>query len=202
MPPRAFSLLVITDWSLGQETLLRRLEAALGAGSGIAVQHRHPGQTDRLFFEEGQALRELCDRFSAPLFINGRVDLALALNAHLHCTSRSMSPRQCRPLMGQRWISVSVHAPEDDATDADIALVSPVFKPLSKTNDHRAPLGVAGFEKLARQLPCTSVALGGIDASNAHHLRGHPLSCISGVLHADDSQAAARTLLQCATLAT
>lgn len=188
-----FSLIVITDWALND--LLLRVEAVLQAGSGIAIQHRHPGATDREFFNEAVALDRLCRAANAPLFINGRLDIALALGANLHCTSRSLTPSDVRGRFGG-LISCVVHAEADSTDGADLALVSPVFAPKSKPDDTRPTLGAAGFERLARALPCPAFALGGIDTTNAGSVKAAGVAVISAVLHAHDPKAAARSLLQ------
>ncbi len=193
--PLPFRVLVITDWSLGNDELLRRLALALRAGPGLAVQHRHPGTPDRQFFDEAVRVKQVCDAAGAPLFVNSRLDVALAVGAHLHCTSHSLPAREVRRLLPDRWISCVVHAEGDDVEGADLALVSPVFRPRSKPDDTRPPLGAAGFERLAATLPCSAFALGGVDASTAGSLAGAGVAVISGVLHAADPEAAARALL-------
>lgn len=196
-----FSLLLITDWSLGKDLLLSRLDAALSAGPGIAVQHRHPGATDRELFEEGVLLKALCHRHGAPWFVNGRIDLALALDAHLHCTSSSLEPRIARPFLPGRLISTVVHDVRDSVDGADAALVSPVFTPGSKPDDRRSPLGVDGFLKIAQALPCPAIALGGITPENRRRVDAPAVAVISSVLHAVDPRAAAQALLLEPTLA-
>jgi thiamine-phosphate pyrophosphorylase len=193
--PLPFSLIVITDWALGRDTLLSRLEAALAAGPGIAVQHRHPGVTDRRFYDEALDVAALCRKANAPLFINSRLDVALALDAHLHCTSTSLTPRTARPFLPSRWISCAVHSAEDDCADADLALVSPVFAPKSKPDDTRLPLGPDGYARLAAALPCPAFALGGMEPANVGGVKAPGVAVISAVLRAADPAAAARALV-------
>jgi thiamine-phosphate pyrophosphorylase len=160
------------------------------------VQHRHVGATDRLFFEEAVALAEVCAKANAPLFINGRLDVALALKAHLHCTTRSLRPVEVRARLPGRWISTVVHAVGDDVTSADLALVSPVFAPGSKPNDVRPPLGAEGFGEISRALPCPAFALGGVSAETAPLLGQRAgVAAISSVLTANDPKAVVRALL-------
>lgn len=196
MKPLPFSLIIITDWALGPERLLGQLEAALKAGPGVAVQHRHPGVSDRTFFDEARQLAELCRKADAPLFINSRLDVALALDAHLHCTSTSLTPREVRRLLPDRWISCAVHSTGDLVDGADLALVSPVFRPGSKPTDSRAPLGVEGYTRLARALPCPAFALGGLEPANVASVRAPGVAVISAVLRALDPAAAVRALLE------
>lgn len=188
-----FSLVVITDWGLGAERLLAQLGRALTV-PGLAVQHRHPGAADGVFFDEVRQLASLCARAKAPLFVNGRLDVALAVGAHLHCTSTSLRPSQVRPHLRGGLVSCGVHDGED-ADGADLALVSPVFAPGSKPLDPRPTLGAAGYARLAAGLPCPAFALGGVTPENAKTLAAPGLATITGVLHAADPAAAARALL-------
>lgn len=188
-----FSVMLITDWGL--DDLLDRVDAALGAG-GVAVQHRHPGVIDRTFFEEGQRLKAVCDRHGAPLFVNGRLDVALALDAHLHLPSRALRLEDVRPHAGSRWISVAVHdeAEARAAQGASLALVSPVFPPGSKPTDMRPPLGVEGFRKLAALCGCPAFALGGMTPERAREVNADGVAVIGAISRADDPRAAAADL--------
>jgi thiamine-phosphate pyrophosphorylase len=191
-----FSVIVITDWSLGRARLLEQVARALEAGPGVAVQHRHVGATDAQFFEEAQALAAVCARVEAALFINGRLDVALALGAHLHCTTRSLRPTDLRTRLSGRWISTVVHGPGDDVTGADLALVSPVFSPGSKPDDARQPLGPEGFDAIARTLPCPAFALGGVSVESVRSLhRPAGVAAISSVFKAEKPQDVVAALL-------
>lgn len=193
-------LLVITDWSLGADELLGRLAHLVELGPAVGVQHRHPGATGRQFLEEGRQLATLLRPGGLPLFVNGRLDVALLLGAHLHLPASGVDPALARThLPAGRWLSVAVHdaAEASRAELAELALVSPVFAPRSKPFDPRPPLGVSGFDALARRLNCPAFALGGVDVASASSLAGHAhgLATISGVLAASDPAQAARDLL-------
>lgn len=177
-------LIVITDWELGD--LLQRLERALEAGPGIAIQHRHPEATARQFFDEAVKLRE---RFpSVPLFINRRLDVALALGAWLHLPAYGLLPADVQGRVER--VSVAVHSLEEArrAQGADLALVSPVFG-----KGDAKPLGVEGFARIAAALPCPAFALGGVTA-RVPGAAGHAV--ISAVLRAADPRAAAAAMLR------
>ncbi|HET9451130.1 MAG TPA: thiamine phosphate synthase [Aggregicoccus sp.] len=192
-------LVVITDWRLPREQLLRALEQALAAGPGVALQHRHPEAPLRLFLEEARLLAALCERRGNPLFVNGRLDVALLVGAHLHLPAGGLRPADVRPLLPPgRLLSAAVHDAREaaDAVGADLALVSPVFSPGSKPQDSRPVLGPAGFGALRAALPCPAFALGGITAQTAAALPDAAgFAVISGVLGAADPAAAARALL-------
>lgn len=197
MTPEDIRLVLITDWSLGP-SLLPAVERALQAGPGIAVQHRHPGAEVRLVHDEAVALQAVTSRHGAPLFINGHLDVALALGTHVHCPGDGLDPAEVRKVLPPaRWLSLPVHALNDvpDGAMADLALVSPVFTPGSKPDDARPTLGPDGFLALAKVLSCTAVALGGISPTTARELPGERYACLTAVLRAEDPLQAARELL-------
>lgn len=163
MSPPGFRLLLVTDWA--RPDCLARVTDALAAGGPVAVQHRHPGATDRAFFDEGQRLAEACAARGVPLFVNGRLDVALALSAHLHLPTRALAPADVRP-RHPRWLSAAWHPLEEAVPPegVDLLLASPVAAPGSKPGDARPRLGVDGFHR-ARALagPVPVFALGGVD---------------------------------------
>jgi thiamine-phosphate pyrophosphorylase len=189
---------VITDWQIAD--LLDRLQPVLALGPSVAVQHRHPSAADRLFFEEGRALASRCARFGNPLFVNGRLDIALLLDAHLHLPARGIAVGDVRPhLPTPRWVSIAVHDLEEATASrgADLALISPVYRPGSKSIADRPALGPEGFEKLAKVVSCAAFALGGIAPSNAHQMMGAAgFAAISSVLKANNPRDAAVSLLR------
>ncbi len=176
---------------------LRVLEEVLAAGPGIAVQARRPGTTTHIYMSEARQLAALCARFEAPLFVSARVDVALVLGAHLHLPAHAIPALEARKLLPEGvMISCAVHDEREarDAVGADFALVSPVFKPGSKPDYSRTPLGVEGFERVSRALGCPAFALGGISAENfPEGARG--AAVISSVLSASSPREAARALL-------
>ncbi len=197
--PALPELILITDWSLGGPVLLARLADALAVSPRIAVQHRHPEITARQFLAEARQVAELCAKGGNLLFVNGRLDVALLVEAHLHLPAQGLHPLDVRGhLPPDRLISAAVHDAGEaaDAKGASFALVSPVFAPTSKPKDPRPPLGVQGFEALAATLGCPCFALGGVTPQTAGQIpRPHGLAVIGSVLHAQDPAAAAAAIL-------
>src|SRR5262249_28396906 len=152
-------LIVITDWTLPEDTHRAALEAVAALGPEICIQHRDPGAPVRGFLERARWLAALTHRSGAQLSVNGRLDVALLVDAHLHLPldgPRALDVRRC--LRG-RWISTAVHSESElaDACGCDAVLLSPVFSPGSKPGDTRSPLGSEGFERLVRRaspVPC------------------------------------------------
>jgi thiamine-phosphate pyrophosphorylase len=189
-------LILITDWRIPK--LLRRVERALEAGPEVAVQHREPGASIRAFLEHARALATLCEQKERSLFVNGRLDVALALGAHLHLPAGGMTAAEARPHLPGRWISVAVHNKVEaaQATSSDLALVSPVYRPGSKRDDERAPLEPPGFHALARALPCPAYALGGMTPDTITSLAPPGVAIISAILEAADAYRAAAECLR------
>jgi thiamine-phosphate pyrophosphorylase len=179
-------LILITDWRIPD--LLQRVEQALDAGPEVAVQHREPGAPVRASLEHARALAELCERKQRAFFVNGRLDVAIALGAHLHLPAGGMTAAEARPHLSAGWISVAVHndAEARTAAGADFALVSPVNRAGSKPDDRRPPLGAEGFQALSRLLPCPAYALGGMTPASISSLAPPGAAVISAVLGSKD----------------
>lgn len=200
MTAPGFRLLLVTDWE--RPDALARLEAALAAGGPLAVQHRHPGASDRVFYAEGARLAEACARRGVPLFVNGRLDVALALGAHLHLPTRALAPADARPHLAG-WLSAAWHPAEEPAPPrgVEFLLAAPVFAPGSKPGDARPRLGVEGFHR-ARSLaaPVPVFALGGLDERTVGLLRAEGpvagVAVISAVLGAPSPARAVEALLR------
>ncbi len=174
------AVIVITDWSMGEEALLAQLARA----GRVAVQHRNPGVTARVYFEQAVRLKAQCDALGAELFVSGRLDVALALGTHLHLPARAVLPADVK-LDG--WVSVAVHdeAEAGRAQGADLALLSPVFETGSKPD--ATPLGPEGFARLAKLTPCPAYALGGLTPDRLALLPSAAgAAVISAVLRAED----------------
>lgn len=198
MSPALPDLIVITDWSLPRGELLSRIESLEGFGGQVAVQYRHPGVPVLQALQEARVLARICARLGMALFVNGRLDVALRVGAHLHLPSRGLRAGEVRPVLPpDRWISAAAHdAIElEDAAGADLVLLSPVFRPLSKS-DTRPTLGVSGLEALAARTRARPYALGGIGADNAGSVPARfGLAAIGSVLHARDARQAVEALL-------
>ena len=183
-------LIVITDWAIeGLEQKLARLRPL---GEQVAIQHRAPDMAPEEFLRKARALVKL----GLPLFINGQVDVAVTVGAHLHLPDGGPTASRCRARLPDKLISVAVHTASAEVTGADLALVSPVFTPGSKPDDRRPPLGPEGFARIAASLPCPSYALGGIGPQNIGQIPDAAgAAVISSVLKAADPLVAARALL-------
>jgi thiamine-phosphate pyrophosphorylase len=164
------SLYVTDRAAIGEERLLRVLEAL--AGAPVSVELREKDAEDRDVLRLAAAAR---DRLGAmvPLSVNRRFDIALAAGAggvHLPADGLPLSRVRAHTPRGFR-IGVSTHAAEEAsaaiAAGADVVVIGPIFDTPSKRS-YGAPLGPAALEALPRadSHACEVFAIGGIGEGN------------------------------------
>ena len=74
-------LIVVTDWTLPDEAHRAALETVAALGPEVCIQHRDPGAPVRGFLERARWLSTLTGRSGAQLAVNGRLDVALLVDA-------------------------------------------------------------------------------------------------------------------------
>jgi thiamine-phosphate pyrophosphorylase len=169
-------VLQITAADVLPEAALRARLAAIArlppeARAGYAVQLRDPGLPSRALLALGGWLREETRALGAALWVNDRLDVALALGADgVHLGRRSVTVADARALLPPgTWISLACHAPaeveEAAALGADGALLSPIFPSPGKG----PAIGVEALREARARVRAgfPIVALGGVDAQNA-----------------------------------
>jgi len=197
-PPK---LVLVTDrHATGGRELGDVVAAALDAGLP-AVQLRDKDLPGRLLLALAERLRALTTRTGALLFVNDRVDVAIAAGADgVHLGGGSMPVDVVRGLLPPgALVGVSTHAAREvAATQADFAFFGPVYDTPSK-----AGFGpVQGVPRLREAVATARVpvlAIGGVTAANAPALRAAGvagIAVIRAVLSAEDPAAATRALLR------
>lgn len=182
--------------------LLWVLEQALEGGVR-AVQLREKDLGGRALLELAREVKRLCDGYGAELFVNDRVDVALAADAAgVHLAADSMPAATARTLLGAgRKIGVSTHSPAEvraaARAGADFVVFGPVFATPSKTRfgDPQGPPALRAVTDGAR-LPV--FAIGGVAERNLPEIKAagtDRVALISAVSEAPDPKAAARSLL-------
>ena len=173
-------------------------ELATGGGADLALHARGHTLTGLEHYE--LAVR-LSDSPSVRLFINDRLDIALAVDAKgVQLTPESLSPEEARRLSARWWIGKSVHnlaeAEAAQAGGADYLLAGPVFP--TATHPDRAPLGLGALREIVG-LGLPVLAIGGVTARNAHEVReagAHGAAAIRALWDATEPAAAARQMLE------
>lgn len=165
--------------------------AALPAGVA-AVQLRQP-LPPRALLQRATALRQICDRHAARLFVNDRADVSFAAGCGVHLPSRGFSPGEARALGLE--VAQSVHSPAEAAqSSADFVVFAPVFETPGKN-----PQGISALREACRASAVPVLALGGVDEDNARSCidaGAAGVACIRSVLGTRDPGAAVRRLLQ------
>jgi thiamine-phosphate pyrophosphorylase len=183
--------------------------AASGLDPGdVAVQLRERDLDGRALAELARALRATTTTAGVRLFINDRIDVALAVGADgVHLGGMSLRPAEARAMAPALAIAVSTHGVAEvrAALDDPARVAFAVFGPIRDTPSKRRygpPLGVGALTDAAG-LGVPLLALGGVDATDVPELvaaGAYGLACIRPVMAADDPGQAVRTL--CRALAT
>jgi thiamine-phosphate pyrophosphorylase len=197
-------LYLITDRAATNGRPLDQVVAAALAGAGdrageVAVQLREKDLEARELLELARSLRAVTAAAGAQLFINDRVDVALAANADgVHLGGRSLAPADVRTLAPRLRIGVSTHTRAEveraAAAGADFVVFGPVFATPSK------PGFFVGLDRLVQvvALGVPVLALGGIDEKNAYQciLAGASgVACIRSVMSTTKIDKAVSSLL-------
>ncbi|SNB48070.1 thiamine phosphate synthase [Geobacter sp. DSM 9736] len=200
--PVDFRLYLITDRHQARGNLLDRVEQALSGGIK-AVQLREKDLVSRELFELATEMRKLTAQYGALLFINDRIDIALAVDADgIHLGGDSIPLYKARHLVGKnKMIGVSCHnqisAMNAQDKGADFITYGPVFYTPSKAQ-YGEPLGLSKLKQVTESLTIPVFGLGGVTLDNAHQVMAagtHGISLISAVLAADRPQQAAESLI-------
>jgi len=108
-------LYLVTDRDLCGDRSLEDMILRSVRGGARYVQVREKDQSTRAFIEEAVKIKEILKPYSAPLIINDRVDVALAVKADgVHVGQDDMPYKMARLLMGPgAIIGLSVETWED-----------------------------------------------------------------------------------------
>jgi thiamine-phosphate pyrophosphorylase len=164
-------LIVITDAALARP---RRVEdvvrAALEAGAP-AVQLRDKTANARSLFEQAVALRKLTREYGALLFVNDRLDVALAAGADgVHLGPDDMPPEAARRAAPPPFIigwstDDPEHARRAEAAGIDYLGTGAVFGTTSKDVSGQR-IGPEGLRRVVESVKIPVVGIGGVDERN------------------------------------
>jgi thiamine-phosphate pyrophosphorylase len=197
LDPATLLLCAITDdLRDGADGLVARAAAAVEGGATM-VQLRLKDEPARTLVAIARAL---VARLPVPVIVNDRVDVALAAGAAgVHVGAEDVPVAAIRPFVPEGFvIGASVTGAGDlpGVEGADYAGIGPVFPTFSKA-DAAPVLGIARFGELAAQARVPSVAIGGVDATNAGEIvraGASGIAVIRAVFGSGDPRAAALAL--------
>jgi thiamine-phosphate pyrophosphorylase len=198
-----FDLYLVTDRTQTQSRdLLVVLEQALQGGVR-AVQLREKDLSGNELFVLAEKTRKLCQRYNALLFVNDRVDIALAVEADgVQLGTASIPIKTARDLLGpQKIIGASTHslheANEAVQHGADFILFGPVYFTPSKAN-YGSPQGLEALKKIVEKISLPVYAIGGIKPENIQDIRRigvRGAALISAVISAKNPTEATQNIL-------
>jgi thiamine-phosphate pyrophosphorylase len=142
----------------------RVLDAAIAAGVG-AVQLREKDLDGGALLARASRLAARCHAAGVELIVNGRVDVALGVDAGgVQLPADGLPVAATRALLGpQRAIGCSVHGEEDllRSAGADFLLFGPIYDTPAK-RVFGPPQGLGSLAVMARRATVPVVAVGGI----------------------------------------
>lgn len=166
--PELPRLLLITDRRRSPRGLPWAIQQALSvAPAGIVgVVLREKDLDGAALLHLAQEVREITERFGAPLVINGRCDIAIACGAEgVHLGGDAPSCVDVRARFGETiWVGVSLHKGDVTPVGATYGLLSPIFPTRSKPG--AAPLGVNILRQRCHASMAPMYALGGVAPEN------------------------------------
>jgi thiamine-phosphate pyrophosphorylase len=162
-----FRLYLVTDRKqVAGGSLENALEKAL-LGGVRAVQLREKDLDIRELLDTAYSIREMTKKFGARLFINDRVDIALAVDADgVHLGHTGMPAYAARGMMPEvMFMGVSTHSVEEvmraEQDGADFVTLGPIYETPSKIK-YGTPLGLDILKEAIKMSSVPVFAIGGI----------------------------------------
>lgn len=173
------------------------------AGGADTIQFRQKQGSTRQMIAVARQMKQVCQEAGAPLIINDRLDVALAVQADgVHLGQDDFPLDLARGILGPgKIIGGSASTLEEArlclAQGADYIGFGPVY-PTSSKDDAGPVSGLAVLRQVAAEIPLPIIAIGGVGAGNAADVRragAHGLAVISAVCCQEDPATAAAALL-------
>ncbi len=200
-PEIDYSLYLVTDRDLMKARSLEEAVEQAIIGGCTLVQLREKTASSGEFYENALRVKAVTDRYSLPLIINDRVDIALAVEAAgVHVGQSDLPAREVRKIMGEdKIIGVSANSPEAAIKarmdGADYIGVGAMYSTSTK-----ADATVIGRERLVairKAVDIPIVGIGGISKYNAGELAAtgiDGIAVVSAIIAQNDICGAAREL--------
>jgi len=190
-----FSLYLITDRKLltPHSSLLTAVEDTLKGGVK-AVQLREKDLNTRELLELAYKMRELTKKYHAKLFINDRVDIALAVDADgVHIGQKSIPAHAVKKIVQDKLIiGVSTHSLEEaleaERDGADFITLGPIYETPSKLK-YGKPIGVDTLKRVKSKLSMPVFGIGGIKLDKVREVKetgADGIALISAILASKD----------------
>jgi thiamine-phosphate pyrophosphorylase len=202
---RDLRLIVITDRNLAVPRDLQDLVRLCLEGGAPAVQLRDKDATARELYEQAVGLRALTKEYNALLFINDRLDVALAAGADgVHLGPTDLPLEAARKIVPRSFlIGISTDDPEiarrAEAKGADYIGCGAVFGTSTKAEVKGERIGPEGLALVAEAVSIPVVGIGGITLENAAELRSTGaagIAVVGALMQAPDPRRTTEALLK------
>lgn len=199
------TLYFITDsTSDSEEDFLYRVEQALIGGATL-LQLREKEKSTREYIDLAEKVHGITKKYKAPLIIDDRVDVALAVDAEgVHVGASDMPIRTARKLMGQNKIVGATAktvpwALEACKQGADYLGVGAIYPTTTKVKT--VLTSTETLDAICKAVPIPVNAIGGLNKDNIEVLKGIPIAgicVVSAIMKADVPKTETETLLKLA----
>lgn len=198
-------LIVITDADIAKpRTVLDVVQAAVSAGAP-SIQLRDKTAPARELAATGRALLPLTRAAGALLFINDRLDVALAIGADgVHVGPDDIPVAAIRPIVPKRFlIGTSTDDPEEAhrlvSEGADYLGCGTVYRTATKSDAGEA-IGIGRLEQVILAVDVPVVGIGGVTVVRSREIADETgaagVAVIRAVMGAPDPSEAVRALLR------
>ncbi|WP_170270197.1 thiamine phosphate synthase [Heliorestis acidaminivorans] len=182
------------EQALSNEELVSKVKSALAGGCDI-VQLREKNIDSATYYHRALLLREVTREAGKKLFINDRLDIAMAVEADgVHLGQEDLPLSQARKLWPKGLIGITVRdatmARKAELAGADYVGAGPVFAPFSKQLADK-PMGYEGLQEIRNHVRIPVFAIGGFDATNIEGLKTtgiQGVATIAALFAQDDPQ--------------
>ncbi|MCM1529843.1 MAG: thiamine phosphate synthase [Alistipes sp.] len=197
------SLYLVTDSTgLEEDIFLGKVEAALKNGVTL-LQLREKEKTTREYMALAEKVHEISRKYSVPLLIDDRIDVAMAIGAEgVHLGQSDMPIGIARKIMGSGYIIGATaktvpQALEAYNSGADYLGVGAIYPTTTKVKT--VLTSVDTLQDICDAVPIPVNAIGGLNRENIDILQGKTISgicVVSAIMKAEDSGLAASELRQ------
>ena len=195
------SLYLVTDKSDDVEKFLNTIEEAIKGGVSV-VQIREKTANTLDFYTLALKVKKITDKYSVPLIINDRVDVALAVDADgVHVGQSDMPCDVTRKLIGpDKILGVSAatipEAKKAERDGADYIGTGAIFP--TATKDDAPKITKKDLTDIVDSINIPVVAIGGINLDNAFKLKDtgiKGLSVVSAIMSSQNPKESSEKLL-------
>ncbi|MBE6575363.1 MAG: thiamine phosphate synthase [Ruminococcaceae bacterium] len=192
------TLYFITDSTgFGEDEFLHRAEGALAGGATI-LQLREKNKSTMEYIKLAEKVHALTKKYSVPLIIDDRIDVALAVGAEgVHLGKEDMPIATARRILGDDFIIGATAktvpwALEAYEGGADYLGVGAIYPTTTKVKTVLTPTDT--LRDICKAVPIPVNAIGGLNKNNIDVLSGIPIAgicVVSAIMKADDPKMAA-----------